>query len=1000
MRYRLIISILIFIILCSGVEAGLKEALKTLNTTPYVDVAKKTLQKIDYGLKDGSLKPSEEIVDALIPIVKKEPYLLKDALEVLYDLPERMLYSRDDLYQALNRWKNRPEVMDFLSRRGGPLKKAMLMEAAIHGSAQEADRAVAALTRMPLNSQDLKKLIKHYLTRQTEQYFYLTQFLRAHPEEIPSMDGRTLRQLSFLLLNNSDCSVGVKLFSRSGREGLRMLFKRWYRGRLAGGCEYETYEALRKGAKEIMKEVLKALPEEDDPLVKGQLVVLLFDSGRDRLAKKWADELSEEAALQLINAYADKPEELREKGIVSLLSKINRGRLTGYIENLKRTLLCDDLNKGRKQAIRTVLNALSGKKTALIEKTLQRISYCKTHPPEVMKEVVEIALNGDPRIRSAALRVFSGRAQYCGLVEEVKGILKDTTAALDIKAEGAGFISLCRAWDKESFRLTVDLIEHAGIDEKDLILRSLTTSEVFPEDALRRIQDMYKTEKDPNLRLSLQGIYLRGLSRSEQGLKSLARMIARAEVDEISFSVIKVPERLRRHFGEALLKELHWWDDWMLNSIDIPADLKAESLVRTALSATDKPLSERLLRLETAVKLSENTVQRHKGQLLSLFRENLKQWLSSEVQTPGLNRALGPEGTRLYDEYNLKSNILQRLYSRLKCMFAKPEELRLLNTSGFVPLPPTEDTVEFYAGYLRKTGSGWDRRFSFIMYELNRSLMAAGETERHIFSPLVPLLKRHLSHSLSPENVNRNKELRNTIKLITGRTPPPTDIEIAYEKEMENSDLDRVDRMTEEAIKRARPSPPPFEIEQTEVYSLRDGQRVLVISFVLPKGYAIIRPQEPFCIDYDREYPEQVEMDSPADRPYRWYVYKLLRKGYNKPVKLEFYWSRDFDLKKGMQRGVGDYSYYMPKKVYKSTLTLKQRPPERFSLRIKDDGNAKVIETPFPVQDIWYKSYGAKPLDGSVGRDCKRRFQIDTDRIEPEYLRVVLSATDGYYLKP
>ncbi|RME65583.1 MAG: hypothetical protein D6778_06090, partial [Nitrospirae bacterium] len=264
-------------------------------------------------------------------------------------------------------------------------------------------------------------------------------------------------------------------------------------------------------------------------------------------------------------------------------------------------------------------------------------------------------------------------------------------------------------------------------------------------------------------------------------------------------------------------------------------------------------------------------------------------------------------------------------------------------------------------------------------------------------TPLVPLLERHLSHS--PDSVYRNQQLRNTIGLITGKTPPPTDIEIAYEEKMKNSDLERFDRMKRKAIKEALPSEPPFEIDKTEEYLLKDGQRVLVVSFVLPEGVAILDPPEPFCIDYDKEYPEGVGMDEPSDKPYRWYVYKLIRKGYNKPVKVEFYWSRDFGMKKGMLRGLGDYRYYLPEKVYKSVLSIKQRPPEKFSLKIMDDANGRVIETPFPVQDIWYQSRALKPLDGREGRDCKQRFKADT-LVETQYLRVLLSSASGYSFEP
>ncbi|RME68333.1 MAG: hypothetical protein D6778_02035, partial [Nitrospirae bacterium] len=361
MRFKLLISLVFLVFFISGLWAfdGTSE-ISILKNTPFVDVARHTLQRIDYALKDGSLKPTDDLLDALIPIVKKEPYLLKDALEVLYDLPERMLYSRDDLYQALNQWKARPEVMNFLSQRGGPWKKPILLDVALHGSEEEADRAVSELTQMPLNRRDLEKLITHYLTRHTEQYFYLTQYLRSHTEDIPSVDEKSLRNLTYLLFSDMDCSAGVRLFAGSGTLGLRMIFKRWYQGRLAQGCLYETYTALRKGAKAIVEDVTKALSEEDDPLVKGQLMVFLFDAGHIKEAQRWAETLTEEGALQLVNAYARDVEKLKKYGILYILSKLDRGRLSGHIKSLKRTILCYDLKRERKRTIRDVLLRLSG----------------------------------------------------------------------------------------------------------------------------------------------------------------------------------------------------------------------------------------------------------------------------------------------------------------------------------------------------------------------------------------------------------------------------------------------------------------------------------------------------------------------------------------------------------------------------------------------------------------------------------------------------------------
>ena len=1006
MRFRLLISLSLALVLvfAAGLQASEPiSEVRLLKTTPYVDVARKYLQRIDYGLKEGSLKPSEEIIDALLPIVKNEPYLMKDALEVLYDLPEKMLYSRVDLYEALSRWKKMPEIMDFLSQRGGPKKKAILMDTAIHGPAPEADRAVAELTRMPLSRKDIKKLIKHYLTRHTEQYFYLVQFLMAHPEDIPPVDGNTLRKLTYLLLNDMDCPVGVKLFSTSGRKGLRMLFKRWYQGRVPQGCDYETYQALRMGAKEILKDVIEALPGEEDPVVKGKLVVLLFDAGRDRLAKKWAETLSEEAALQLISAYSDSPQELRKHGIIDVLSRLDRGRLNGRIKNLKRTLRCHDLKEAKRAAIRDVLSRLSSHDKKEVRTALDDINYCESHPEEIKDRVIEIALKGEGELRRMAFLVFGSRRSYCSRVENLKGLLRMPSSDTLIRVQTLGFVGLCRAWDEESFRQAVSLLEKAGSQQKETILRALTTSEVFPEDALKKIERMYRSERDPNLKLSISYVYLRGLSQKGKGLKRIARMLARGEIDGNAYSAhMVVPDRLKATYGRALLEELRWWEDWMIYAIDIPADMKAESLIKTSLQSEDKPFEERLKRLEEAAKLSERIALKYRKQLLEFFRKNTSRWLAANVQTPTLNRVLGPEGKRVMLEFYLNKGFFQRLSSLFHYFKNRREPLRVSNTSGFVPLPADSETVEFYASYLKKINQKDTYRFNTILDAIRESLLSVEQEKRGVFRPLVPLLEEKMGNTM--EQVYANAALRELIGMITGKTPPPTEIEMAYERQMKNRDLERIDRMKEEAIKRAEVLPLPFKIDRIEEYILKDGQRILVISFVLPEGYAIIRPQEPFCIDYEREFPEQVGMDSPADRPYRWYVYRLLRKGYNEPVKVEFYWSKEMKAVEGVitmpDLGRKHYRDFVPERVYRSEIKIKQNSPVKFALSIKTTPEGRIIETPFPVQDLWYQSTALRSLDGSEGRDCKSRFQIDSGKFKPEYLRVVLSAADGYYLKP
>ena len=855
---------------------------------------------------------------------------------------------------------------------------------------------------MPLNRRDIKKLIKHYLTRQTEQYFYLTQFLRAHPEGIPSVDGKTLRKLTFLLLNDRDCSVGVKLFSTSAKEGLRILFKRWYQGRVSQGCEYEAYQALRKGAKEILKDVTEALPVEEDPLVKGKLVVLLFDAGRDRLAKKWAETLSEEGALQLISAYIDNVEELRRHGIIEVLSRLDSGMLSGRIKNLKRTLLCHDLKEAKRTAIGDVLSRLKSHDKKEVRTALEDINYCESHPEEIKDRVIEIALKGDGELRRMAFLVFGSRGSYCSRVESLKGLLRMPSDMLT-RVQILGFVGLCRAWDEESFRQAVSLLEKAGPEHKETILRALTTSEVFPEDALKKIERMYKSERDPNLKLSISYVYLRGLSQTGKGFKRIARMLARGDIDENTYSAhVMVPDRLRATYGRALLEELRWWDDWMIYAIDIPVDIKAESLIKTSLQSGDKPFEERLKRLEEAAKLSKRIALKYRKQLLEFFRKNTKRYLAANVQTPTLNRVLGPEGKRLMLEFYLNKGFFQRLSNLFHYFKDRREPLHVSNASGFVPLPADSETVEFYASYLKKINQKDTYRFNTILDAIRESLLSVKQEKRGIFRPLVPLLKRKMGNTM--KQVYANAALRELIGMITGKTLPPTQIEIAYERKMKNPDFERIDQMKEEAIKKAVKSPLPFKIDRLEEYILKDGQRVLVISFVLPEGYAIIRPEEPFCIDYERGFPEQVGMDSPADRPYRWYVYRLLRKGYNEPVKVEFYWSKEMKAVEGVitmpDLGRKHYRDFVPERVYRSEIKIKQNSPVKFALSIKTTPEGRVIETPFPVQDIWYQSMALRPLDGSEGRDCKRRFLIKTERIVPQYLKVVLSAAGGYYLRP
>jgi hypothetical protein len=1001
MRFRALISLFLVLAFASGLWASEIELLKT---TPYVDVARNTLQRIDYALKDGSMKPTDALLDALIPIVENEPYLLKDALEVLYDLPEQMLYSRDDLFKALNRWKDRGEVIEFLSQRGGPQKKEILMDVAIHGSEEEADRAVAELTRMPLNREDIKRLIEGYLTRKTWGYPVLAGFLRNHPEILPSLNEKTLRRVQYLLQNDGDCLLGVRLFSASGTSGHRLLFKAWYQGRIAGSCEYVSYEALRQSAEDIAGDVLSVIATEGDPVIKGRLVVLLLQAGRLREARHWAETLTEEGALQLINAFSGQPEKLRRARMIGLLKSLNRGRLTGPIENLRKALVCYDLKGSKKETLREVLSKLSDKDTGVVVRTLDDINYCKTHPERLREAVIALAGSSDERVSLRAFRVLSGRRPYCSLVDRLKPLLSKPSSGINTKAETLGFVGFCRAWDEESVKEAVSLLERAEPWQKDIILRALTSTEVFPEDALREIERMYGAETDPNMRLSLLYVYLRGLSRTKEGVKRIARMLARGEIDDVTYSAhVMVPDKLKATFGRAVLEELHWWDDWMIQAIDIPADIKAESLIRTSLRSVDKPFEEMLKRLEEAAKLSESVAIRFRRQLLDIFKNNTKGWLASSVQTPTLNRMLGPEGKRVLLEFYLKKGLFHKIsevvkyyYSRF---FKRSEPLYVSNTSGFVPLPANRDTVEFYATYLKKINRKDTHRFNIIIDAIRESLLSVDQGKRGVFRPLVPLLKRQIVDTMDQDVIYTNATLRELIGMITGKTPPPTEAEKRYQKGLSGVPLEKFEHLKENALKEAKRMPLPFKIDTTKEYLLPDGQRILVMSFVLPEGYGIIEPQESFCIDYDKEYPEGVGMDEPSDKPYRWYVYKLIRKGYNKPVKVEFYWSRDFGMKKGMLRGLGDYRYYLPRKVYKSVLSIKQRPPEKFSLKIMDDANGRVIETPFPVQDIWYQSRALKPLDGREGRDCKQRFKADT-LVETQYLRVLLSSASGYSFEP
>ncbi|RME65751.1 MAG: hypothetical protein D6778_05800, partial [Nitrospirae bacterium] len=551
MRFKLLISLVFLVFFISGLWAfdGTSE-ISILKTTPFVDVARHTLQRIDYALKDGSLKPTDDLLDVLVSIVKKEPYLLGDALAVLYDLPERLLYNREDLYEALSRWKNRPEVMNFLAQRGGPQKKALLMDVALHGSPDEADRAVAELIRMPLNREDIKRLIEGYLTRKTWGYPVLAGFLRNHPEILSSLNEKTLRRVKYLLQNDGDCLLGVRLFSASGTSGHRLLFKVWYQGRIAGSCEYVSYEALRESAEDIAGDILSVIATEGDPIIKGRLVVLLLQAGRIREARHWAETLTEEGALQLINAFSGQPEKLRRARMIGLLKSLNRGRLTGPIENLRKALLCYDLKGAKKETLREVLSKLSDKDTGVVVRTLDDINYCKTHPERLREAAIALAGSSDERVSLRAFRVFSGRRPYCSLVDRLKPLLNKPSSGINTKAESLGFVGFCRAWDEDSVRQAVNLIKQAGPEQKDLILRALTSTEVLPEDALREIESMYRSETDPNMRQSLLYVYLRGLSQTEAGVKRIARMLARGQIDEFTYRAhVRVPEKFKTTYG-------------------------------------------------------------------------------------------------------------------------------------------------------------------------------------------------------------------------------------------------------------------------------------------------------------------------------------------------------------------------------------------------------------------------------------------------------------------
>jgi len=126
-------------------------------------------------------------------------------------------------------------------------------------------------------------------------------------------------------------------------------------------------------------------------------------------------------------------------------------------------------------------------------------------------------------------------------------------------------------------------------------------------------------------------------------------------------------------------------------------------------------------------------------------------------------------------------------------------------------------------------------------------------------------------------------------------------------------------------------------------------------------------------------------------------------------VKIDFYWSRDFDSIEGKvmfpdmkQR---DYRYAVPKNVYRSTVSLKRTAPESFNLSIDERPEGMVFQSPFPVQEIDFMAMALKPLDGSEGRDCKRNFLLDRSMLDlyrmskDEVMKnifVVLSSVDGY----
>ncbi|NOX20589.1 MAG: hypothetical protein GXO99_04930 [Nitrospirae bacterium] len=1013
MPLKVLISLVIvisFAVNAKGAERA--SPIKVLSYTPYVDVARKALQQIAYEIKSGSLGPDDKLIDALVPVIKSEPYLLKDALEVLYLVPDKLLSSRKDLYEALKEHTSEPGVIEFIKQKGGPWKKEILLKKALKGDSQEADQAVAALVQLDLQPEDLKRLIEGYLTRRPENYSYLLQYIRSHPEKIPSVKNDVLKSLYYILYDRRYCNEGVAMFRISGLDGIKLLFERFMDGKMAEECSYLSFQALRAEAIDLGEAISRRLKEEKDPIFRGKLLVLLIEAGRYKEARRYARGLPEAGAIELINGFFENPSMIKKAGLWTMLKEHQSLRVRAAIENLEKKLFCDELKDKVKNAIRVALKRLQSRDTTTVIAMLQWLNYCGSHPFEVKRLVLALATRAeDLRVKQAAMNILTNRNSYCEFVSEVKPYLEKGN--LQSRVQLAGFIGLCRAWDEKSFSLAVRLLKKIDQYEKKVILQALTTSEVFPEEAMRYLEEMYNYTKDPNFRLLILGVYLKGLAHSEKGVEKLARLISEGSIDGYDYDALAIPQALREPFGRALNKHLRWWKVWMISAIDIPDEIKAESLIMTSFQSVDKPFEERLKRLEEAAKLSEKVTLRFRKQLLDFFMNNTEQWITCDVQTPTLNYMLGPEGKRILLEFYLKeslNNKISEVVNYYNRFVKRREPFYTSNTSGFVPLPADSETVEFYTSLLKKINRKDTYRFNIVIKAIRESLVSIDQDKRGVFRPLVPLLKRQIVDSM--DQVYSNAALRELIGMITGKTPPPAASEKRYQEMLSEVPLEWVSQSVEEALRKAKKMPLPFKIDTTKEYLLPDGQRIVVVSFVLPQGYGLINPQEPFCIDYDKEYPEGVGMDEPSDRPYRWYIYRLLRKGYTEPVELEFYWSKDFGSIKGKEvfpdMSRKGYKYYIPEKAYKSYVVAKRHNPMMFTLRIVDRPEGLVFQSPFPVQEIDFMATALRPLDGSEGRDCKSKFLLKRSTFQSyrmskeqimDNLFVVLSSVDGYRFK-